>query len=239
MRFKGTHINNLIMQTIVINLPNNVGRRERIEDRLEKQGLKEHYHLLTVNDDSEECKNFIQGVESQCDSRQLRVLCSLLSHIQAYRYFYNESKCDECIIMEDDAMLRKDFKKGIRKLIKQKPATYGCILLAPYLTIGLSQKEKLSQNLYRHFSQSIFGASCYWINRDFAKRVLDRYDKPLRDYSDFSPHLTSETVLYTMNSCVSYPPLAIEESLDTNLQWQSHLKNKLHYWSQYGLENYE
>jgi hypothetical protein len=37
---------------------------------------------------------------------------------------------------------------------------------------------------------------------------------------------------------VSYPPLAIEESLDTNLQFESHMPHKKAYWSFYGFENY-
>ena len=39
----------------------------------------------------------------------------------------------------------------------------------------------------------------------------------MKEYPDFSPCITSETVIHNMGAYITMPALAIEESIDTNL----------------------
>lgn len=227
------------MQVIVINRPVDVDRKKRIIERLEKRNLLEHFHIIPADDNTEEFKTFIKGVEHTFDERQIRVAGSLLSHIKAYRYFFEESECSECIILEDDAMLHKDFRAKLADMISHRPAGCECILLAPYCCVQMTYDQQVYPGLFNHFSGAIFGASCYWFTKNFAKRVLEEYDRPMIEYPNFSPCLTSENVIHNIGACITIPPLAIEESIDTNLQPQSHLPGKKTYWNYYGFENYE
>jgi GR25 family glycosyltransferase involved in LPS biosynthesis len=205
---------------------------------MKHHNLSDFVNIIPADDNNDEFRNFIKGVENKCDDRQIRVMGSLLCHIKAMKYFIEESPCDECLIMEDDVMLHKEFRYKLNELIQNKPSDHQCILLAPYFTHPLDLTQQVAPFLFNHYATSIFGASCYWITKDFAKRALDRYYKPLRDWPDFKEHYTSEYLIHYLGSYVACPPLSIEESLDSDLQPQCHLPYKKKYWEWYGVGNY-
>jgi GR25 family glycosyltransferase involved in LPS biosynthesis len=225
-------------QIVLINRPVDTSRKERMLERLAKHNLVKNLHIISADDDTSEFRAFVKGVEDRFDFRQLRVAGSLFCHLQAYRYFLEESNCSECIIMEDDAMLHNDFRNKLASMVDNKPIERDCILLAPYTTHLLEYDQQVFPGLYNHYSGGIFGASCYWFTKDFARNVLERYGRPMREYLDFSPCITSENVIHNLGAYITMPALAIEESLDSNLQPQSHLPRKKSYWSYYGFENF-
>jgi GR25 family glycosyltransferase involved in LPS biosynthesis len=225
-------------QVVIINCPDNIRRKESMIDRMNYHKLSDFVNIISADDNNDDFRNFIKGVEDKCDNRQIRVMGSLLCHLKAMKYFIEESQCDECLIMEDDVMLHKDFRSKLNELIQNKPSEHQCILLAPYLIHPLDTTQQVTPLLFNHYVTSIFGASCYWITKDFAKRALDRYYKPLREWPDFAEHYTSEYVIHYLGSYVAFPPLSIEESLDSNLQPQCHIPYKRAYWKRYGFGNY-
>jgi GR25 family glycosyltransferase involved in LPS biosynthesis len=223
-------------QVVIINRPEDTTRLDNMIIRMHFHYLSEFVHIIPADDNNDEFRNFIKEVEDKCDSRQIKVLGSLLCHLKAMKYFIEESSCDECLILEDDAMLIKDFRSNLAKIIKSKPTDHQCILLSPYLTQGLEYKERVSDYLFNHYSQSIFGASSYWITKDFARKALERYGKPLREWNNFTPCFTSESLINNIGAYVAYPALGIEESVDTNLQVS--IFGKKDYWERYGYENF-
>jgi len=228
-------------QVVFINRPEDTRRRENMIKRLSYHNLDEFVHIIQADDNNDEFSDFSKGIEEhQLDERYMRIMGSLLCHIKAMRYFVNESQCDQCLIMEDDAMLHKEFKEKLFELVANKPIEHDCILLAPYLIHQIERVHFVTAGLFNHYAKTIFGASCYWITKKCATKALERYDKPFRDWNEgeFSKHFTSEHLINSIGSYVSYPPLAIEESLDTNLQHESHMPHKKSYWSSYGFENY-
>ena len=228
-------------QVIIINRPEDTRRRESMMNRMTHHNLSECVHIISADDNNDEFREFIKGTEDhQLDDRCIRIMGSLVCHIKALRYFINESSCEQCLIMEDDAMLHKNFREKLSELVATKPIEHHCILLAPYLTEQIAHKYFVSPGLYSHYAKIIFGASCYWITKEFAIKALERYDKPFREWNngEFYKDFTSEYIIHTIGSYVAYPPLAIEESLDTNLQDQWYLPGKKKYWSFYNFENY-
>jgi len=229
-------------QVVIINRPEDTRRRDNMMKRLDAHDLSEFVQIIPADDNNDEFRDFIKGTEDhQLDDRYKRIMGSLVCHIKAMRYFVYESPCDECLIMEDDAMLHKEFREKLFELVSTKPSEHNCILLAPYLIHNIERKHFVTPTMFNHYAKTIFGASCYWISKDFAIKALQRYDKPFRDWNDgeFSRHFTSEHLINSVGSYVAYPPLAIEESLDTNLQFDSHMPDKKRYWSFYGFENYD
>lgn len=91
--------------------------------RLAKHNLDTHLKIIPADDDTDEFRAFIKGVEDRFDSRQVRVAGSLLCHLKAYKYFLEESKCSECLIMEDDAMLHNDFRNKLNDMVTRRGET--------------------------------------------------------------------------------------------------------------------
>ena len=223
-------------QVVIINRPEDTTRLDNMIGRMNFHYLSEFVHIIPADDNNDEFRNFISGVEHTFDTRQIKVIGSLLSHLKAMKYFIEESSCDECLILEDDAMLLKDFRSKLAEILKSKPTKHQCILLSPYLTHGLEYKERVSDYLFNHYTETIFGASSYWITKDFARKALERYYKPLREWDNFKPCFTSETLINNIGAYVAYPALGVEECVDTNLQCSMY--GKKGYWEQYVYENF-
>jgi hypothetical protein len=75
-----------------------------------------------------------------------------------------------------------------------------------------------------------------WEDKGISKKALESYGKPLREWNNFTPCFTSETLINNIVAYVAYPALGIEESVDTNLQVS--IFGKKDYWGRYGYENF-
>jgi GR25 family glycosyltransferase involved in LPS biosynthesis len=226
---------------IVINLKKYPERLVRLQKRLDFHGLK-NIHIIHPDLEEPRFLDFIKASDSTPAAPKnvpgsKPILNCLFSHLEAYRYFLSTG-ISRCIIMEDDAMLHNDFCSKLDGILSGKPTCAKSILLSPYFGELLNYNRRITPDLYV-MAPTTYSMTCYYIERDFAMYSYDIYGHPLREYpSIWIKDLTSEILLInTVGSVLVYPPLAVEECLDSELN-DHHLQGKKKYWSYYGYENY-
>jgi hypothetical protein len=196
-------------------------------------------HGIGLTNKTPEFEEYIKDFISNEQKNRGPELGCLFSHISALRHFINQTDLESCLIMEDDALLHNDFVPRLNHLLKIKPKWVGAILLASYNTALLPYERMILPGLYEMWD-SIFGMCCYWVDREYAQHALRVYDVPLCSIPKYKrERISSEYILnHNSGAALSFPPLAIEECLDTNIQSTDHLLSKRKYWSNYGYENY-
>jgi len=225
----------------LINLPKDSARKDRVRHRLERLALR-HTVVEGVgkSNNTSEFQWFIENLPEEHRHR-LNELGCLFSHLKAMKLFYDSGR-DNCIIMEDDAMIHKSFISMIRTILNLK-IEYEVINLAPYNTKAITWDRVVegSERLLFSGNGTNFGACCYIIKRDFIKEILENYYMPLYQYPiERHSSITSEYLLmYSKRYMVVGNPLCIEECLDSNIQlYPGSLKSKKCYWEHFGYDNY-
>lgn len=222
---------------IIINLKTYPDRLIRLQQRLDFHGLK-NIHVMHPNLEDPRFLDFIKASDSQSDVPGSKpVLNCLFAHLEAYRYFLSTGTT-RCLIMEDDAMLHNDFCSKLNTILSSKPKSAKSILLSPYFVELLNYDRRITPDLYV-MAPTTYSMTCYYVERDFALYSYDIYGHPLREYpSSWIKDLKSEILLIkTVGAVLVYPPLAVEECLDSKLN-DRYLQGKKKYWSFYGYENY-
>ena len=221
------------MHIILINMPHCTDRLRRMKKRLDGLGLL--YTILVAQQDSEDYRNWKNGHEDKTESR----VNVTYNHLQAYKYFLSRPEWQSCIIMEDDALLHKDFVFKFNNMLAYKPSSCKGILLSPYHTQILTTDFHVTGELFE-LRDHIFSCCAYYVERDFAQMIVDVYAVPVSLYPLYRKRdLTPEYFLgRSIGCCCVHPPLCVEDCIDTNNPNAVGVDQKREYWASYGYENY-
>jgi len=219
-------------QIYVINMVKNTLRLDNMRRRLSEFNL--NFHTIYAEPDSEGYNQWKKGATDPVENR----LNCCYSHILAFRKFVESGK-PWCLIMEDDALLIKDFPNRLRTLIQRKPKYCQAILLSPYHTKQFNENMKLADELYE-IKESTFSNCCYYIERDFAIHILKIYDHPIETWPEYRRcDITNEYFISRTVGCgFSHPAFAIEDCLSTD-NAITVMSDKKNYWDWYGFDNYQ
>jgi hypothetical protein len=175
-------------------------------------------------------------------SRLGPVIACMVSHFKALRTFL-ESPDELAVILEDDVILRYDYKERLRQLIDKyanSPMFPNVIMIGP----GLDPKN----DELHATTNCTWGALGYIISRTYAQHVLATYDKPYVHLMQLTRRdgvrtildkhgASSELITMKSGGLVCSIPLVIEQPNET-----SNTGNRIafHEWmfSKFGYQNY-
>jgi len=145
----------------------------------------------------------------------------LYSHLLAIRtYLMYDSESPYGIICEDDVHLHKDFVAKLESLQeileKFKPDT----LSLGYLTLNIPNiraalgPDSPEALLLRYHESGLWGTQMYLISRDFAGKMLEYFDRPIKYYGQYFP--TADFIITrSKRGYFIHPPMAVEEMGDS------------------------
>lgn len=236
-----------VPRILCINLERSKERKQRMTQRLKNLNLE--FSFITAFDCLNEIADpnnllhqswkplFMQYKTSKTYAAEK---CCLLSHLKAIKTFL-DMNIEESIIIEDDVCFRKNFVDEFQELYTNIPQTQGIVLLGHMVDVFNSEvcewagREIERYNLLKIKEQHLWGAQAYLIRRDNALEVLKRFRSQSEKESDY---ILSESIFRIPETLVAYPPLCIEECLDTNIQSDIELERHKKVFDRWGRSNY-
>lgn len=216
-------------------------RLDRLEKRLSDRGLSVTKTFNGLPPDDPVVVEYIDGLDL---TKQEKLYAAIvLSHLEAYTWMIDHNY-PSAIVLEDDACLHKDFKETFPLMLDQKPS-FAPIMLFSTLLSGKSdirEKNKLcTVSDWTLFELGHCWSSCaYWIDLTYARYICQRYSGKLTDHAaaQIQKRISPEDWICDSHGVFVYPPLAIEECLDSNVQTDANLVHKRNYWLTFGVEKY-
>jgi len=228
----------------VINLESRKDRRENIEKRLQNIGFT--YTIINaVTRDDPIIKERSKGTEhlnNRSEYDKGAVYGCLLSHIKASKELL-KSDMEDVLVIEDDVVFHKDFKKMFLMIMTKLDPTYGLLTLMAF-------NKDYYKGLNSSFRESIFPApinyDCwttfgYLINRKCAQWVVDTFDKDFRLVPSIPrfPHLlTSESIIMRSGGFSTSIPLLLDELSESDIGKGNVYHHKEEF-KHFGYENYD
>lgn len=201
-----------------INLRDSTDRRKRMEHRFKVAGLENKVTFINaIRRDSPLIEYYHNLVIQQYpDTRKWRSeMACFASHLKAIRTFLEEGG-EEALICEDDIMLRNDFVNlwpAYRQNFPDNcPLVTFSYMIEKWEGYHFTGKNPNLKNILTLDPKNTWGAQLYWISKDWAIKALLAYDKP---YRFLNCQHTSEVILRYSNGYLAYPPMAIEEGIDS------------------------
>ena len=226
----------------MITMETQTARHIRMKQRLAHHGLLEHLRIVNGSDarcHTSDFANFIEQVP--LDQSQLLYAANLFSHLLALRQLVNHTNAEAGLILEDDVMLNYDFKTHFREKVGARPGHCRLILFSPYNTKLLDMDFAFGNGLFE-IQPFVWSTACYWITRAYAEECLFLFDRPMREYprSRQKEFGSERFIIQRSLGCLVWPPLAIEDAIDSSIQTRSHTLDKRKYWEiAAGYENFE
>lgn len=208
----------LVTLVYCINLATSTARRRRMEGRFRHHGLEGDVTFVdAVTPHSAEVAAMFSG--SSLPETDLPVLACARSHLAALRMFLN-TDAPAAIVMEDDVMLHNDFTARLHAMLANRPDDAGVISLGYLVWHWESSRwggrSPELENLKQLDPDALWGTQGYWISREHAERMVAVLDRPAREWGT-SAIVTSEVITRTSDGWVSYPPLLLEEVLESTI----------------------
>lgn len=210
------------MDIYCINLASARGRKERMLRRFLHHKLLDRVHFVDAVDKE---SHRLDGEISYPITEQVKCeLACFSSHLIAIQEFLSSGQ-KGAIICEDDVMFHNNFSEHLNKLFQNVPS--GCRVVCLGHTVlwwdqfgwgGINPELK---NLRPIIPAITWGCQCYWISRDHALSVVDRnFLKKPEPVSDTTQrlYLTSELITKSSNGLLAWPPLAVEEVVDSQIR---------------------
>jgi GR25 family glycosyltransferase involved in LPS biosynthesis len=187
----------------------------------------------------------------------------MLSHLKAIETFISDSEHDNehdehddvtnkyCIIMEDDARQHLKFVEYYNTISDN--LKHDIVLLTPYMTNTQGMVlEHIADNsddlnfdsgcMFMKFksTEHTYSTLAYRISLQYAKKVIQDYSyKQFKDIKIGENRITAEHITrYCPDSYSIWPPLCIDEALDTSIQHPSSCVAHKKYNDGFGQEHY-
>lgn len=228
----------------VISLDRAPERWTRMEHRLKFHGL-DYQRVQAIDINSNYIDYLLEGLNGYGDYKLRGEAGCFASHLKALRMGLEQSNGENgFIVMEDDVMLINNFKSKFEDLFDNVPEKTSLVSLGYFIDKWVLNgkvlfpwggKEPKKENLCRIHPDHTWGTQAYWISLEYAKLALNRYDKPFRFLRGYR---TSELITRSSGGIFSYPPLVIEEGLDSFIRNDEELKLHLPVFQRWGYHNY-
>jgi GR25 family glycosyltransferase involved in LPS biosynthesis len=165
-------------------------------------------------------------------------LACYASHLKAIRQFLHDGG-ETALICEDDILFSNNFKERLEEIIanipEETPLVSMCYMITSDWDSKYAGKDKNKHNLLTLNSETTWGAQMYWLRQDYAKWVLSTYDRPFKEVEN--PLKTSEVIIRQSGGLIAYPPLVIEDGIDSDRAPED-LEYHHHHFKYWGYEKY-
>lgn len=237
-----------IAHVYIINRKQDVDRRKRVWKRIHSIFEEKDVTFIEAKDNPEEIKKYTHLPISHTPL-SVGVGGCLLSHLEVLHQFGEDFPQGDssALILEDDVLLHLNFNKILQEDLfplfsLQIP---NILLLSSYCSSWnhVDEKEVLPSGKYKCMripaQGGIWSTAGYFICSSYAREVLKgRYHIPIVNWKDWSsiPHLTSEFLILASSGYFVWPPIVMEESVDSHVTEIT--RAKFDYWQQFGLKNF-
>jgi len=211
-----------------VNLREDKDRRIKMIDRFKHHDLHRYVTFVpAIEAESTLVDYYHEGMKRDMDeSISRRVTACLASHLKAIRAYLEDvesSNSRGAIICEDDILLINDWKTRYKEVMSNVPEQASVVMLSYMLDdwqdnrwVGVNRSEK---NLFAIRRPVAWGTQMYWISRKAAKRALRKFDRPCLELQRNISHMvTAEIITLMSKPILTYPVLAIEDCISTNLK---------------------
>lgn len=215
-----------------INLDHRTERKEYLESEFEKWGIENYTRLSASKYSSEVLRLKWNDLVDSPPTHDLKYTSILINQLHNIFDWYESNTSETCLILEDDLSfdLVEYWNFDWKYLMSKIPCNWDCV---QFHILGL---KYIQMNLHKrtHNNQ---GATCYMINRHYAKKLLNNHFKNGKfkfhtnygRYTSFPKfqYQSPDFVPYEMGLVYSMPIFTTNESL----KWSSdahHRKFNLH-----------
>lgn len=201
-----------------ITLEDSVERQNQMESQFNLLGIKNYNKIIALDGrktNYSEDPNIIGPYKFSLDSGQI---ATILSHIKAIKYWYENSDSPTAIFLEDDIDLTicKYWNFGWNDLLRRLPKKWNVIQLSLIRCDDAEVPLNDDDLCLRRRSFYNWSAGCYMITREYAKKLLSHYvcdekiNLSIYNYDDYFPYI--ENVLYIAARPEEYTlPLFVED----------------------------
>jgi GR25 family glycosyltransferase involved in LPS biosynthesis len=207
-----------IFPVFCINLLSSTKRRVRMINRFARAGfVSEHIHFINATrHDSGLVDYYVEGTEPWNDNVEQwrKDMACFASHLLAVRAFL-ASGSDYGFICEDDILFQNDFRSDFHDIYDEMPEGFP-LLSFSYMATQDFDLDSANSPLYCEYPHNaVWGAQFYMISKDYAKEVISKFDRPLRELTQYG-HLSSEIILSESSGYLLIRPLVIEDCISSD-----------------------
>ena len=193
-----------------INLDRVTERKKYMEEQLSYWGIENHHRISGV--DGDEYEEFLKGTLPH-NMNKGEIAC-VMSHLNALKYFVEETDLDEIIIMEDDVDLSPvtSWTFTWKEVRKRVPINFDCLQLTIINPNGITLK------LHHRFVND-FSAACYLITRHHATKCIRLHQRKTQWKLDqnIRPRAVSEDLILDSGKSYSTPLLNYRTDMGSSI----------------------
>lgn len=183
-----------------LNLDADTHRRQYMEEQLEYWEIENHTRISGYDGRIDDVSCYLKGVYPE-NMTQNEVGCCL-SHLNAIKYFYENTDDEYALIFEDDVVLDivKYWNFSWKEFFSKLPYDWDCIQLTTICTGNIHIK------LHNHFIND-FSAAAYLINRHHAKKIMKHHIRGEKYKLDnkVKPRAVSEDLIFGSGKTYTIP----------------------------------
>lgn len=228
-----------VPQIYCINLKTSTDRRQRMEKRFAFCKLTDHVtYINAVHKSKPIIEYYHQEVTKKphhTEDRWRSEMGCFASHLKAIRTFLEDGG-EECIICEDDILLRNNFIEEYKKTRKNFPKD-AFIVSFSYMIETWDGSKTVKDNVKSVNHEKLWGTQMYWLTKDYAIHCLEEYDRQYKFLKAENIVHTSEVIVREKGVLVVKPPLCIEEGCDS-LRKTEDMPYHHNHFMQWGYGNY-
>lgn len=153
-----------------VNLDRYPDRREYMEEQFDYWNIKKHHRIVGIDGKEDDPASYLKGtIPHNMNSGEIGCV---LSHLNAIKYFVEQTDFDEVFIMEDDVDLStaKSWTFTWKDVRRRVPINFDCLQLTIINPNGITLK------LHHRFIND-FSAACYLITRHHATKILKMHQR--------------------------------------------------------------
>ena len=165
-----------------LNLDERVDRRDYLENEFKKYGISNYVRISANRYDPHNYKDWEHQLIFEKRNNKISYISILVNQLQSIIDWYNENVSETCLILEDDLNFTttKYWSFDWDYLVSRLPCNWDCVQLhiigERYIPMGVTKR-----------SRNNHGATCYLINRRYAKKLIDMHyvDGKFKFYNNY------------------------------------------------------
>ena len=165
-----------------LNLDERVDRRDYLENEFKKYGISNYVRISANKYGPHNYKDWEKHLIFEKRNNKISYISILVNQLQSIIDWYNENVSETCLILEDDLNFTttKYWSFDWDYLVSRLPCNWDCVQLhiigERYIPMGVTKR-----------SRNNHGATCYLINRRYAKKLIDMHyvDGKFKFYNNY------------------------------------------------------